>query len=187
MSLGYADRLKPKRNLGGQLGAQEFHQSLNDIESSVAELASWVRPATGCDQGLLSFDSRHIVGATRCTVAQQIAEAQRVFVFTGAGISTSCGIPDFRYVTRSQKGPSHAAQGPFGTAHRVLALRRASRGPKGIWTLRKRGEAVPSDFTPFEFARPSLTHQVRTKTWHRHSMVPPCGTPALGALLLPSP
>lgn len=57
MSLGYADRLKPKRNLGGQLGAQEFHQSLSDIEESVQELASWVRPASGCVQALSLLDS----------------------------------------------------------------------------------------------------------------------------------
>ncbi|KAG2449351.1 hypothetical protein HYH02_005506 [Chlamydomonas schloesseri] len=97
MSLGYADRLKPKKNLGGQLGAQEFHQDLEDIRKGVQELAGWVR------------------------------DAKRVFVFTGAGISTACGIPDFR-------------------------------GPNGIWTLRKKGEPLPTNFTPFEYARPSFTH-----------------------------
>ncbi|PNH03818.1 NAD-dependent protein deacetylase SRT1 [Tetrabaena socialis] len=97
MSLGYADRLKQRRNLGGQLGAQEYHQSFEDIAVGVKSLAQWV------------------------------SNAERVFVFTGAGISTACGIPDFR-------------------------------GPNGIWTLRKKKAPVPTDFTPFEFAKPSFTH-----------------------------
>nr|ADI47119.1 SIR2-like protein [Chlamydomonas reinhardtii] len=107
MSLGYADRLKPKKNLGGQLGAQEFHQDLDDIKKGVKELAGWK--------------------AHMAPLLLQVRDAKRVFVFTGAGISTACGIPDFR-------------------------------GPNGIWTLRKKGEALPTDFTPFEYARPSFTH-----------------------------
>ncbi|EFJ49104.1 hypothetical protein VOLCADRAFT_59916, partial [Volvox carteri f. nagariensis] len=97
MSLGYADRLKNKRNLGGQLGAKEYHQTFDEIKEGVKSLAKWV------------------------------ADAKRVFVFTGAGISTSCGIPDFR-------------------------------GPNGIWTLRKKKIPIPTDFTPFEYAKPSFTH-----------------------------
>ncbi|GLI63761.1 hypothetical protein VaNZ11_006835, partial [Volvox africanus] len=97
MSLGYADRLKNKRNLGGQLGAKEYHQSFDEIKEGVKSLAAWV------------------------------ADSKRVFVFTGAGISTACGIPDFR-------------------------------GPKGIWTLRKKKIPISADLTPFEYAKPSFTH-----------------------------
>lgn len=43
MSLGYADRLKNKRNLGGQLGAKEYHQSFAEILQGVKSLAKWVR------------------------------------------------------------------------------------------------------------------------------------------------
>ena len=35
-----------------------------------------------------------------------------------------------------------------------------SRGPKGIWTLQKRGKDIPEMKTSFVFAVPSLTHQV---------------------------
>ena len=35
-------------------------------------------------------------GATRADLARRIADARRVVVFTGAGISTESGIPDFR-------------------------------------------------------------------------------------------
>ncbi|KAG2491681.1 hypothetical protein HYH03_010049 [Edaphochlamys debaryana] len=99
MSLGYADRLKQRKNLGGQLGAQEYHQSFEDIKAGIQTLAQWIK------------------------------DTDKVFIFTGAGISTSCGIPDFR-------------------------------GPNGIWTLRKKKLPIPSDFTPFEYAKPSFTHMV---------------------------
>ncbi|GLC36450.1 hypothetical protein PLESTB_000149400 [Pleodorina starrii] len=88
MSLGYADRLKNKRNLGGQLGAKEYHQSFDDIKEGVKSLAGWV------------------------------SDAKRVFVFTGAGISTACGIPDFRgpngiWTLRKKKLPIPADLTPF--------------------------------------------------------------------------
>lgn len=41
-SLGYADRLKNKRNLGGQLGAPEYFESLDDCKSKVNALAQLV-------------------------------------------------------------------------------------------------------------------------------------------------
>jgi NAD-dependent deacetylase len=34
--------------------------------------------------------------ATRADLARMIADARRIVVFTGAGISTESGIPDFR-------------------------------------------------------------------------------------------
>lgn len=42
MSLGYADRLKPKRDLGGQLGAAEYFESVEDVTAKVDQLAEWV-------------------------------------------------------------------------------------------------------------------------------------------------
>lgn len=66
MSLGYAERLSFREDLGGRLGAPEIHQSARAVLDAAAALA-----------GLL-------------------AEAERVVAFTGAGISTACGVPDFR-------------------------------------------------------------------------------------------
>jgi hypothetical protein len=44
---GYADRLKPRKNLGGQLGAPEYHESLESIKRDVEQLAQWVRCSRG--------------------------------------------------------------------------------------------------------------------------------------------
>lgn len=66
MSLGYAERLSFREDLGGRLGAPEIHQSARAVLEAAAALA------------------------------RLLAEAERVVVFTGAGISTACGVPDFR-------------------------------------------------------------------------------------------
>ncbi|KAL6756381.1 DHS-like NAD/FAD-binding domain-containing protein [Haematococcus lacustris] len=98
-SLGYADRLKERHDLGGQLGAPEFHETVETLEEKAQ------------------------------AVARMVESASEVFFFTGAGISTSQGIPDFR-------------------------------GPKGIWTLRKKKKPVTAMLTPLEYAKPSFTHMV---------------------------
>ncbi|KAH3763177.1 silent information regulator family protein [Pelomyxa schiedti] len=59
-------------------------------------------------------------------LANAIMDAKHLVVFTGAGISTSAAIPDFR-------------------------------GPKGVWTLRDKGEAMP-DCVSMEEVTPTLTH-----------------------------
>ncbi|CAG9466603.1 unnamed protein product [Pedinophyceae sp. YPF-701] len=66
MSLGYAERLSWRDDLGGQLGAPETIESQEELEAHAKEVARLIRES-------------------RSTVA-----------FTGAGISTACGIPDFR-------------------------------------------------------------------------------------------
>lgn len=66
MSLGYAEKLSFREDLGGRLGDPELHEPAEAVEEKVAELA------------------------------RLVAGAARVVAFTGAGISTSCGIPDFR-------------------------------------------------------------------------------------------
>jgi hypothetical protein len=42
---GYADRLKPKKKLGGQLGAPEYQEGPEQVAAKATELASWVRRA----------------------------------------------------------------------------------------------------------------------------------------------
>ena len=66
MSLGYAEKLTFREDLGGQLGAPEFFDSPEEVDAKVSQLAALVQ------------------------------NAQRIVAFTGAGISTACGIPDFR-------------------------------------------------------------------------------------------
>lgn len=65
-SLGYAARLSHREDVGGGIGAREYLDTAADVLVKSAELA------------------------------RLLAAAKRVVVFTGAGISTSCGIPDFR-------------------------------------------------------------------------------------------
>lgn len=66
MSAGYATKLSYRDDLGGQLGDPELQDSTEDINTKAALLAEW------------------------------LSESSKVVAFTGAGISTSCGIPDFR-------------------------------------------------------------------------------------------
>lgn len=98
-SLGYASRLSHREDLGKGLGAREYLDTAAEVALKAAQLASL------------------------------IAGAKRLVVFTGAGISTSCGIPDFR-------------------------------GPKGVWTLQRRGQPPPTANVRFDRAAPSLTHMV---------------------------
>lgn len=65
-SLGYATRLSFREDVGGGLGAQEYLDSPDDVDAKAQVLAAMIR------------------------------KAKSVVVFTGAGISTACGIPDFR-------------------------------------------------------------------------------------------
>ncbi|QDZ23770.1 Sir2-like protein [Chloropicon primus] len=68
MSGGYADRLtfRGAEALGGKLGEREYEDEDVSVNAAVDELG------------------------------KVIAESRGVAVYTGAGISTSCGIPDFR-------------------------------------------------------------------------------------------
>jgi NAD-dependent SIR2 family protein deacetylase len=86
MSLGYADRLSFREDLGGRLGAPELFDDAPRTLAAALRLADYVRASS------------------------------RVVAFTGAGISTACGIPDFR--------------GPNG----VWTLQRAGRSPPRLHT-----------------------------------------------------
>ena len=59
-------------------------------------------------------------------LAKLIEQSATIVFHTGAGISTSCGIPDFR-------------------------------GPRGVWTLEAKGEAV-DEGKKWVDTRPSFTH-----------------------------
>ncbi|XP_076897588.1 NAD-dependent protein deacetylase SRT1-like [Bidens hawaiensis] len=72
-------------------------------------------------------DPPHILHDKIERLTKIIRKSKHLVVFTGAGISTSCGIPDFR-------------------------------GPTGIWTLQRGGNALPEASLPFHRAMPSRTH-----------------------------
>lgn len=48
MSLGYADKLKRKKNVGGQLGAPEFFDSVDEVEEKMRQIVEWVRQDQSC-------------------------------------------------------------------------------------------------------------------------------------------
>ncbi|KAI3820459.1 hypothetical protein L1987_08006 [Smallanthus sonchifolius] len=73
------------------------------------------------------YDPPHILQEKIERLTMMIRKSKHLVVFTGAGISTSCGIPDFR-------------------------------GPTGIWTLQRGGNALPEASLPFHRAMPSRTH-----------------------------
>jgi mono-ADP-ribosyltransferase sirtuin 6 len=76
-SLGYADRLSYREELGGTLGEPEVAEAAAKVEAKASKLAQLIR------------------------------ESQHLVVFTGAGISTSCGIPGGWVPQRSTYSPAH--------------------------------------------------------------------------------
>ena len=112
-SLGYASRLSRRDDYGGQLGAAEYFAQEAEVEEASRALA------------------------------ELIAASRRVVAFTGAGVSTSCGVPDFRgpngVWTRERKGlPPPAASLPFELARPGLthmAIRTLAAAGKVVYTI----------------------------------------------------
>ena len=101
MSCSYADGLSPYEHKG-KLGQAEIFDSPEEVDRKVEILARWI-----------SKESSHTV------------------FYTGAGISTSAGIPDFR-------------------------------GPKGVWTLEKKG-MKPDINVSWNDATPTVSHMAIAK------------------------
>lgn len=175
MSLGYAEKLSYREDLGGQLGAPELLDSTAEIEKGVERLAQLVG---------LGADRYNKQAAARLSQPAPVLPLQH---------TRHC--PDFssRYGAPSALWPSPApASAPpaaFQTSGELLGwadggskllapaacqlrelvkpLRPAAasampcRGPKGIWTLQRAGQPLPRPKVSFTHATPSLTHQAR--------------------------
>ena len=89
MSLGYASRLSHREDLGGRLGDPELFDNPRQIVQRITELANLVRARNQLLQSTARRTSKSQHGT-------QIRNADTIMAFTGAGISTACGIPDFR-------------------------------------------------------------------------------------------
>ena len=131
-SLGYASRLSYREDLGGRLGAPELFEEDETHGSKVDALAELVASSQHMVRAPRARTRRPHIAAARERAGARGCEPRRrawsQVVFTGAGISTSTGIPDFR-------------------------------GPNGVWTRQREGQAAPKASVPFSMAVPSLTHQ----------------------------
>jgi hypothetical protein len=134
--------------------------------------ASRLRPGVNygpCGLPELSSSSRELQWKTKALI-QIILESKHLVVFTGAGISTSCGIPDFvsnhshRSLLHPHSFPIHLAS--FICIFTSLLLSSpppslSKRGPKGVWTLelKKKREAETKKKTPSKRQRKETTPQ----------------------------
>ena len=118
-SLGYAQRLSRKEDVGGALGSEEIFFESEEVEKLAKQLAMMIE-----DAGKILDEDEELEEKKKKRKSRA-----GIIVHTGAGISTSTGIPDFR-------------------------------GPKGIWTLQKAGEELPTSSVPFPLASPSPSHMV---------------------------
>ena len=107
MSLGYAEKLtfRPPEELGGKLGGREKEDDEKELNAKVHQLIEWLR----------SVEREGERGGGE----REGEELRGVTVFTGAGISTSSGIPDFRgprgiWTLQSQGQPTPKLDTEFG-------------------------------------------------------------------------
>ena len=125
-SLGYAQRLAWKEDVGGTLGSAEIYFESERVERLAKELAEFIKKAGKIDDEEDDLDDNNEMVETK---KRKKRRKTGTIVHTGAGISTPAGIPDFR-------------------------------GPKGVWTLQKAGEKLPTSSVPFPLASPTVTHMV---------------------------
>jgi len=106
------------------------------------------------------FDTPEELDLKVTQLAEWVRESQNMSVFTGAGISTACGIPDYRsgYGTCLPTGPGCWEKAAFKNKYKE--------------DLRKAGKSLPNCYrvpfnTTIQEARPSETHMALVELQNR--------------------
>ncbi|PPE00489.1 hypothetical protein GOBAR_DD02502 [Gossypium barbadense] len=99
------------------------------------------------------FDSAHVLQDKIEQLAKLIEKSRHLVVFTGAGISTSCGIPDFR----GPKGIWTLQNTLFSTLS-TSAPGALFQGFETVPLSYREGKPLPEASLPFHRAMPSMTH-----------------------------
>ena len=102
------------------------------------------------------FDSPEVLDEKVTMLAEMIITSQRMIAFTGAGISTACGIPDYRsgYNTVLETGP-----GCWETAANKLKYKEEQKRAAAAGTKAKAPAASKATLrTSIQKAYPSKTH-----------------------------
>lgn len=84
MSLGYAEKLSYRDDLGGQLGAKELFDDPDTFHRNVDELAELV----SAEFTVTSSEKRLSVQVPESSACTQVRQAKRIVVFTGAGMAS---------------------------------------------------------------------------------------------------
>ena len=106
------------------------------------------------------FDSAEVLDQKVTQLAQWVRESQYMTTFTGAGISTSCGIPDYRsgYGTVLETGP--------GCWEKAAKKEQYKKDMKNAGKVLPNAYRVPFN-TTIQQARPSPTHMALVELMNR--------------------
>ena len=189
MSLGYADKLSYREDLGGSLGDPELYDDARTVQQGVSRIAQLVRTAPGPRAG----PARRVLGDPAPADAHRApcrsampsawwpsrapASPRRAASQVGAPSRAQDPPPPQAVWGGSHPRPGRAAPpaplpAPAPTPSRqhahptALPLPPADfRGPNGIWTLQRAGKELPKLGVSFLYAKPSLTHMVGAACW----------------------
>lgn len=154
VTFSYADRISFREDLGGRLGDPELRDPETQLRDASLQLASFIK------------------------------SANKIMFFSGAGLSTACGIPDFRgpngiwtvrareadkrkksgkqVVKGKNKGGLKDGAASSETPSKKQKLENSAENNASLAASNvgpANGQAVVAEAVPLPFVRPSLTHQ----------------------------
>ena len=133
VTFSYADRISFREDLGGRLGDPELRDGDSDLDASAHLLADYIR------------------------------RARKIMFFSGAGLSTACGIPDFRgpngvWTVRAREADKGKSKGKKQVRPPAKKQKLAENGTASGSTSAPEAAVDPALAVPLPFVRPSFTH-----------------------------